>query len=84
MDGQPMPEAIQNLIQVPQASSSTLDEGKDGLFVRDFDVKTNVILYHTHTHVPNNQKKQEAFDQNCEAAISRKQEVMVDQTTKRG
>ncbi|GAU28305.1 hypothetical protein TSUD_256330 [Trifolium subterraneum] len=49
MNEQPMPEAIENLIQVPKALSS--NEGKeDHSFNRDFDVHPNLILYHTHVH----------------------------------
>ncbi|CAJ2642752.1 organ-specific protein P4-like [Trifolium pratense] len=43
MKGEAMPEAIKELIQDPQA----IYAGKDG-FMRDFDVKPNAILYHTH------------------------------------
>ncbi|RDX61457.1 hypothetical protein CR513_60312 [Mucuna pruriens] len=43
MKEQPMPQAIKDLVEDPQAS----DAGKDH-FIRDFDVKPNVILYHTH------------------------------------
>jgi len=38
-----MPEAIKDLIEDSQVSET----GKDR-FIRDFDVKPNVILYHTH------------------------------------
>ncbi|XP_061337654.1 uncharacterized protein LOC133284610 [Gastrolobium bilobum] len=61
MNGQPMPEAIKDLIQVPQVS----DAGKDH-FIRDFDIKPNIILYHT--HVESKQQKQKAFDQKFEPA----------------
>ncbi|KAK7351842.1 hypothetical protein VNO77_11576 [Canavalia gladiata] len=50
MKEQPMPQAIKDLVEDPQAS----DSGKDR-FIRDFDVKPNVILYHTHV-VPMKQK----------------------------
>ncbi|XP_027356517.1 uncharacterized protein LOC113865912 [Abrus precatorius] len=50
MKGQPMPQAIKDLIGDPQASYA----GKDR-FIRDFDVKPNVILYHTHV-VPMKEK----------------------------
>jgi len=43
MKGEAMPEAIKGLIQDPQE----IYAGKDR-FVRDFDVKPNVILDHTH------------------------------------
>ncbi|QCE16808.1 uncharacterized protein LOC114196295 [Vigna unguiculata] len=43
MKEQPMPEAIKDLIEDSQVSET----GKDR-FIRDFDVKPNVILYHTH------------------------------------
>ncbi|KAK7257933.1 hypothetical protein RIF29_32266 [Crotalaria pallida] len=42
--GQPMPEAIKDLlVKDPQVS----DAGEDH-FSRDFDIRPNVILYHTH------------------------------------
>jgi hypothetical protein len=43
MKGVVMPEAIKELIQDPQVTYA----GKDR-FMRDFDVKPNAILYHTH------------------------------------
>jgi hypothetical protein len=43
MKGVAMPEAIKELIQDTQATYV----GKDR-FMRDFDVKPNAILYHTH------------------------------------
>lgn len=75
MMGQPMPESIQDLIQDPRVS----DDGKDR-FVRDFDIKPNVILYHAH-HVVS--KKQKAFVKNHEPE-SKKPDAMVEQTTTKG
>ncbi|KAL2346137.1 hypothetical protein Fmac_000137 [Flemingia macrophylla] len=46
MKEQPMPEAIKDLV-----------EGKNR-FVRDFDVKPNVILYHTHAMSAKQKQKQ--------------------------
>ncbi|RDY08310.1 hypothetical protein CR513_07471, partial [Mucuna pruriens] len=58
MNDQPMPEAIKDLIQVEQASDARTDH-----FIRDFNIKPNVILYHT--HVPK-KHKQKAFDHQFE------------------
>ncbi|KAJ1397592.1 hypothetical protein SESBI_31736 [Sesbania bispinosa] len=43
MKDEPMPEAIKELVEDSRAS----DAGKDR-FIKDFDIKPNVILYHTH------------------------------------
>ncbi|QCD88534.1 Organ specific protein [Vigna unguiculata] len=44
MNGQAMPEAIKDLLaQDPQESDAAKDH-----FVRDFDIRPNLILYHTH------------------------------------
>jgi len=51
MKEQPMPQAIEDLIEDSEASEA----GKGG-FIRDFDVKPNVILYHTHV-VPMKQRQ---------------------------
>ncbi|RDX89739.1 hypothetical protein CR513_28500 [Mucuna pruriens] len=52
MNGQPMPEAIKDLlVQDPQVSDAVKDH-----FIRDFDIRPNVILYHT--HVVSNKQKQ--------------------------
>ncbi|KAG5124009.1 hypothetical protein AAZX31_11G117100 [Glycine max] len=52
MNGQPMPEAIKDLlVQDPQVSDAMKDH-----FIRDFDIKPNVILYHTHV-VPHKHKQ---------------------------
>ncbi|XP_057436833.1 uncharacterized protein LOC130729190 [Lotus japonicus] len=52
MKGQAMPEAIKELVQDPQASYA----GKDR-FIRDFDIRPNVILYHTHVGSSTKQKQ---------------------------
>ncbi|XP_061372702.1 organ-specific protein P4-like [Gastrolobium bilobum] len=62
MKAQPMPEAIKDLIQDPRIS----DAGKDP-FIRDFDVKPNVILYHT--HVVSNKQKQKPFIKNQDGSM---------------
>ncbi|KAG5033703.1 hypothetical protein AAZX31_04G012700 [Glycine max] len=62
MKEQPMPQAIKDLVEDSQASAA----GKKDRFIRDFDVKPNVILYHTHV-VPMKQKhkhKQNPFVKN--------------------
>ncbi|RZC27443.1 uncharacterized protein LOC114403187 [Glycine soja] len=43
MNDQPMPEAIKDLIQDQQVQDATADH-----FIRYFDMKPNIILYHTH------------------------------------
>ncbi|MED6218601.1 hypothetical protein PIB30_028035 [Stylosanthes scabra] len=52
MDGQIMPEAIKDLVvEDPQVSSSHAGKNKNQ-FRKDFDIKPNVILYHSHlSHV---------------------------------
>ncbi|ESW08171.1 hypothetical protein PHAVU_009G024600 [Phaseolus vulgaris] len=52
MKEQAMPEAIKDLIE----DSEEVSEAGKGRFVRDFDVKPNVILYHTHV-VPMKQRQ---------------------------
>ncbi|XP_062023620.1 organ-specific protein S2 [Rosa rugosa] len=52
MNDQPMPEAIKELFShqdedVPSLSAST---NKDDRFVRDFDIRPNVIIYHSAHH----------------------------------
>ncbi|KAE9593328.1 hypothetical protein Lal_00029242 [Lupinus albus] len=60
MKDQPMPETIKDLlVQDPQV----LDSGKDH-FIRDFDIRPNVILYHT--HVVSKKQKQHPFVNNFE------------------
>ncbi|KAK7404447.1 hypothetical protein VNO78_05349 [Psophocarpus tetragonolobus] len=54
MNGQPIPEAIKDLlVQDPQASEAVVKDH----FIRDFDIRPNIILYHT--HVMSNKKIQE-------------------------
>lgn len=46
---QPMPEAIRDLFHVQDVPSiSTAGSTKTDRFARDFDVRPNVIIYHTH------------------------------------
>ncbi|BAT90913.1 uncharacterized protein HKW66_Vig0138760 [Vigna angularis] len=46
MNGQPMPEAIKDLlVQDPQESDAAAVKDH---FIRDFDIRPNIILYHTH------------------------------------
>ncbi|XP_031131460.1 uncharacterized protein LOC116032858 isoform X2 [Ipomoea triloba] len=47
MNGDPMPKAITDLLSVNQDPSSS---PKDR-FVRDFDIKPNLIIYHSHVDV---------------------------------
>lgn len=55
MNGQPMPEAIKDLlVEDPQVSDAA---GKDH-FTRDFDIRPNVILYHTHVESKKQNQKQ--------------------------
>lgn len=64
MNGQPMPEAIKNLVQDQQVS----DSGKDH-FTRDFDIRPSLILYHTHVESKKqkHKHKQQVFVKNSEA-----------------
>jgi len=64
MNDQPMPEAIKELVQ----NQEVLDAGKDN-FIRDFDVKPNVILYHTHVESKKHKKKQHVFVKNSEQEL---------------
>ncbi|RZB56972.1 hypothetical protein D0Y65_045882 [Glycine soja] len=60
MNDQPMPEAIKE-----NCSSSTSIRCKNtDHFIRDFNIKPNVILYHTHVNVVSKKQKQKqkAFD----------------------
>ncbi|MED6185012.1 hypothetical protein PIB30_052929 [Stylosanthes scabra] len=54
MDGQIMPEAIKDLVAEdhPQVSSPSNAGKNKNQFRKDFDIKPNVILYHSHlSHV---------------------------------
>ncbi|XP_027356410.1 organ-specific protein S2-like [Abrus precatorius] len=57
MNGQPMPEAIKDLlVQDPQVSDARKDH-----FVRDFDIRPNIILYHKHVVSKRQKQKQKAI-----------------------
>ncbi|KAK7312353.1 hypothetical protein VNO77_36144 [Canavalia gladiata] len=57
MNGQPMPEAMKDLlVQDPQVSDTRKDH-----FVRDFDIRPNIILYHTHVVSKREKQKQQAI-----------------------
>lgn len=58
MNDEPMPEAIKELVQNPEVT----DARKSNNFVLDFDVRPNLILYHTHVE----SKKQHVFVKNSE------------------
>ncbi|CAL5212358.1 unnamed protein product [Lathyrus oleraceus] len=58
MNDEPMPEAIKELVQNPEVT----DAGKNNNFILDFDVRPNVILYHTHVE----SKKQHILVKNSE------------------
>ncbi|MED6193295.1 hypothetical protein PIB30_018043 [Stylosanthes scabra] len=59
-NGQSMPEAIKELLVVDEdpSDSSKTNNNKDNYFIRDFDIKPNVILYHTHSVSKNQKQKQ--------------------------
>lgn len=65
MNDQPMPEAIKDLLShqdedVPSLSASTY---KDDRFVRDFDIRPNVIIYHSaHHHHAHHQPEEMKHD----------------------
>ncbi|XP_061363603.1 organ-specific protein S2-like [Gastrolobium bilobum] len=68
MNDQPMPEAIRDLlVQDPKVS----DAGKDH-FIRDFDIKPNIILYHTHVVSKKQKQKQKAFVKNYQEGLKLK------------
>ena len=46
MKGLPMPELIKDLVL--QNKPSAVSDSEGDLFVRDFDMKPNVIIYHSH------------------------------------
>jgi len=64
MNDQPMPEAIKELVQNQEVSDAWRDN-----FIRDFDVKPNVILYHTHVESKKQKKKQHVFVKNSEQEL---------------
>lgn len=82
MNGQPMPEAIKDLlVQDPQVS----DAGKKDHFVRDFDIKPNIILYHTHVESKQQKQKQKASVKNYEPKFHGKgRHGWIEQTIKKG
>ncbi|KAH6830628.1 hypothetical protein C2S53_010184 [Perilla frutescens var. hirtella] len=47
MDEETMPKAIKDLVNTNPTSNSNM---KTDRFVRNFDVKPNVIIYHSHDH----------------------------------
>ncbi|QHN92789.1 hypothetical protein HN51_051606 [Arachis hypogaea] len=47
---QPMPESIKELIEDRGGLVLSESDGGKNRFTRDFDIKPNVILYHTATH----------------------------------
>ncbi|KAG4961827.1 hypothetical protein JHK86_038695 [Glycine max] len=48
---------LKKIVQVQQVSDARTDH-----FIRDFNIKPNVILYHTHVNVVSKKQKQKAFD----------------------
>ncbi|KAK4741129.1 hypothetical protein SAY87_024717 [Trapa incisa] len=58
MKEDPMPQAISNLINArgEEPSASVGDRRSSSMFVRDFDVRPNVIIYHSHTHLKRQEK----------------------------
>ncbi|XP_028767943.1 organ-specific protein P4-like [Neltuma alba] len=50
MQNQPVPEAIKDLVvkDSPSSELSEAENNKKDRFVRDFDIKPNVIIYHSH------------------------------------
>ncbi|XP_016193150.1 uncharacterized protein LOC107634084 [Arachis ipaensis] len=65
--GQSMPEAIKEILVVedPQISSSDSSRTKDN-FIRDFDIKPNVILYHSHKQKQKHNHKNPFLNNNLE------------------
>lgn len=50
MKDDPMPQAISNLI-VQSREESSVDEESSSRFVRNFDVRPSVIIYHSHVNL---------------------------------
>ncbi|XP_019169480.1 PREDICTED: uncharacterized protein LOC109165249 [Ipomoea nil] len=50
MNGDPMPKAITDLLLINQDPSSSSSSPNDR-FIRDFDTKPNLIIYHSHVDV---------------------------------
>ncbi|XP_004299101.1 PREDICTED: organ-specific protein P4 [Fragaria vesca subsp. vesca] len=52
MNDQPMPEALKDLFshQDEDVPSFSASKNKDHRFVRDFDIRPNVIIYHSAHH----------------------------------
>lgn len=73
MNDQPMPEAIQNLIQTQHEPDAAAGNAH---FIRDFDVHPNIILYHT--HVDHMKQKQ-----NFESAVSSNRKSLLNNLSKR-
>ena len=48
---------LKKIAQVQQVS-----DGRTDHFIKDFNIKPNVILYHTHVNVVSKKQKQKAFD----------------------
>ncbi|KAE9586648.1 hypothetical protein Lal_00005022 [Lupinus albus] len=78
MKGQPMPEPIKDLTYDLVAAS---DAGKSR-FIRDFDIKPNVILYHTHV-VSKEQKQKNPFVKKIETKFKKPEVMVVEQTVKK-
>ena len=80
MKGQPIPEVIKGLLVLDLSSES---DTRKNLFVRDFNIKPNLILYHSqHAH-----KKQKTDVKNNEADQKtefQEHEALTDQTIKEG
>ncbi|OIW14758.1 hypothetical protein TanjilG_05379 [Lupinus angustifolius] len=74
MKGQPMPELINDLLLASDAEKSR--------FIRDFDIKPNVILYHTRV-VSKEQKQKNPFVKKFEAKFKKLDDVMVEQIVKK-
>lgn len=53
MNGETMPKAITDLVHQNPASDS---DKKTDRFIRNFDTKANVIIYHSHDHIHNSEK----------------------------
>ncbi|CAK9142584.1 unnamed protein product [Ilex paraguariensis] len=54
MNGEPMPKAIKDLLlhQDPASQSTTSETMNLKPFIRDFDSRPSVIIYHTHIRTP--------------------------------
>ncbi|KAK4424150.1 hypothetical protein Salat_1608400 [Sesamum alatum] len=50
MNGDPMPKAIADILHVQSSSATDLMNMETDRFIKNFNTKANVIIYHSHDH----------------------------------